>query len=512
MIINTKFSFLVSKSSHSFSTVGLSPFLPGKVALMAGPVTAGSSKASRKKPALPSLPRCHHSIQFYEAEGFLFDAVSRFILPSFFSTENAAVIIATRLHLDGLEAHLREQNLAPGLLKERGQLILVDADVLLPTLVNDGKVDSGAFESYFGKVFQEIRKQYPRILAYGELVNILCERGTHLLAHELEQVWERFLAPYGKDISLLCGYDMAVFEADGLSDVFQQICLSHSHVVPVEKKYPLLGDSQDRTTIVAMLQQQTRCLQAEVGRRKISETGLQSVLDHFSSPFIDTRAGPHGQDKHHDSVPVGICGRTSYEGRSQHFANERFCEISGLRKHQIQRDGNWLNAVHHLDRERVSRCFSFEDGRLRKQDYRFVHANGEVRWVSAEFTVNVYGYVHTIIDVTFSGDRRDRRQSTAHQPERCGDYRGLPVDTYNFDHRRPATNENSNNLQAADSVLRRSEKSSESTSLHVGTPFYGFENPMADLPANLRRTQSANNDRSRKYRVREYQQTSEWYR
>lgn len=433
---------------------------PPNAVLMAGPGTAGGSKASRKKSVLPSLPRCAHSIQFYEAESFLFDAVSRFILPSFFSTENAAVIVATRLHLDGLEAHLREQNLAPGLLKERGQLILVDAEALLPSLITAGAVDSGAFESYFGKVFQDIRKQYPRILAYGELVNILCERGTHLLAHELEQVWERFLTSYGKDISLLCGYDMAVFEADGLSEVFQQICLSHAHVVPVEKKYPLLGDSQDRTTVVAMLQQQTRCLQAEVNRRKISETALQSVLDHFSSPSIDIRTKPQSQDGHHDSVPVGICGRTSYEGRSQYFTNERFCEISGLRENQIRKDGNWLNAVHHLDRERVSRCFSFEDGRLRKQDYRFVHANGEIRWVSAEFTVNVYGYVHTIFDVTST---KGLRHNTVHQPETPVKQ---PVDTYNFDTRRPTADGNGNNLQA--SLLRRNEQSTEPTPLHVG--------------------------------------------
>ncbi|KAH8155476.1 uncharacterized protein LAJ45_00486 [Morchella importuna] len=375
---------------------------------MAGPGTAGS-KASRKKAAPPALPRCTHLIQFYEAECFLYDAVSKFILPSFFSTENAAIIIATRQHLDGLEAHLREQNLAPGLLKERGQLILVDADALLPSLLNGDKVDGQAFDSYFGKVFQDVRKQYPRILAYGELVNILCERGSHLLAHELEQVWERFLAVNGKDASLLCGYDMSVFEADGLSDVFQQICLSHSHVVPGEKKYPLLGDSQDRDTIVAMLQQQTRCLEAEVVRRKISESALQSTLEHFSAPAIETHTQPPDPNGHHSSVPVGICGRTSFEGRHQYFVNERFCELSGLHDYRIRQDGNWLSAVHHLDRERVSRFFSFEDGRLRKQDYRFVHPNGDVRWVSAEFTVNVYGYVHTIVDITNSRNHREQQ-------------------------------------------------------------------------------------------------------
>lgn len=463
-IISTQFS----PPSAEVPTVGLL----FEAVLMAGPVTAGGSKASRKKSVLPSLPRCAHSIQFYEAENFLFDAVSRFILPSFFSTENAAVIVATRLHLDGLEAHLREQNLAPGLLKERGQLILVDAEALLPTLITSGKVDSGAFETYFGKVFQDIRKQYPRILAYGELVNILCERGTHLLAHELEQVWERFLTSFGKDISLLCGYDMAVFEADGLSEVFQQICLSHAHVVPVEKKYPLLGDSQDRTTVVAMLQQQTRCLQAEANRRKISETALQSILDHFSSPAPDANTKVHRQDGHNGCVPVGICGRTSYEGRSQYFVNERFCEISGLRENQIRKDGNWLNAVHHLDRERISRCFSFEDGRLRKQDYRFVHANGEVRWVSAEFTVNVYGYVHTIFDVTYARGLQDRRQSMVHQPEICGDYTKPSADTYGFGLRRPTTDANGNSLLASNFQLQRNEKPDEAALLHVGIPLF----------------------------------------
>jgi PAS domain-containing protein len=371
---------------------------------MAGPTTSSGAGAHRKPPrnkkaaVPPPAPRCEHILQFYEAERFLYDSISQFILPSFFSNESASVIIATQHHLDSLEVHLREQNLIPAQLKDRGQLMFLDADEILATIMPGGKLDLGIFENYLRSFFSEIKEKYPRILVYGELVNILCERGDFELARQLEVVWERFLAEAG-DISLLCGYNMNAFEAEGLSEVFQQICLNHSQVEPTEKMSPSLVAQANQKTTIAMLQQKSKCLEAEVTRRKMSETAFNMVLEHLGS----SSRGPRQQNEPElalPSQPVGIVGRTVMGDRVRYFVNQYFCQISGLDEQEIQHDGNWLSAVHHLDLETVKRVFSFEDGRMRKQEYRFVHPNGDIRWVSSEITITASGYVHTIVDIT----------------------------------------------------------------------------------------------------------------
>ncbi|RPB01149.1 hypothetical protein L873DRAFT_1827270 [Choiromyces venosus 120613-1] len=380
---------------------------------MAGAVTSGGAQKkpprNKKSTVSPPTPRCDHALQFYEAESYLYSAISSFILPTFFSTESASVIIATRSHLDALEVHLREQNLVPGQLKDRGQLVLLDADEILLAIMPGGSLDVDLFDEYLGKLFPGVQSKFPKVRAYGELVNILCEQGNYELARQVEVAWERFLSEPDRNVALLCGYNMGVFEAEGLSEVFQQICLNHSKVEPTEKEYPTLGHSNNQKTAVAMLQQKTRCLEAEINRRKMSEAAFQMILDHFSSSSRSLDKS-YEADGGYTAHPTGICGRILHEGRIRYFANDRFCQISGLAEATIRRDGNWLNAVHHFDREKVSRCFSFEDGRMRKVEYRFVHSNGDVRWVSAEFTVGLSGYTHSVVDITDIKEATSQRQ------------------------------------------------------------------------------------------------------
>lgn len=393
---------------------------------MAGSVTPGGAQKkpprNKKSAASPPTPRCDHALQFYEAESYLYSAISSFILPTFFSTESASVIIATRTHLDALEVHLREQNLVPGQLKDRGQLVVLDADEILLAIMPGGSLDIDLFDQYLRKLFPDVQSKFPKVRVYGELVNILCEQGNYELARQLEVAWERFLSEPDRNVALLCGYNMGVFEAEGLSEVFQQICLNHSKVEPTEKEYPTLGHSNNQKTAVAMLQQKTRCLEAEINRRKMSEAAFQMILDHFSSSSR-TSDKSYEADGGYAAYPTGICGRILHEGRIRYFANDRFCQISGLAEATIRRDGNWLSAVHHFDREKVSRCFSFEDGRMRKVEYRFVHSSGDIRWVSAEFTVSLSGYTHSVVDITgIKEGATQRRKRSDNYGEICSSH------------------------------------------------------------------------------------------
>ncbi|KAI5802075.1 hypothetical protein FPQ18DRAFT_4063 [Pyronema domesticum] len=341
-----------------------------------------------------------HRIRFYTAEDSLFDAISSFILPSFFSNEHAAVIVATKAHLEALDLYLRQQNLVPELLRKRQQMYLAPAEVILEKLMPHGVIEAQVFFDYFGPLFEKLQATFPKLLVYGELVNILCEQGEHEQAHELEEVWEQFLA--GKEASLLCGYDMNVFASDGLEDVFERICRSHSIVQPAEGIVTGTVRPEEYSMLLAMLQQKNLRLEVEVGRRIVVETALTQILEHLglrSTDAIQTRDSD-GSVTATNLLPVAIISATTIDGITDYFYNTKFLQLTGLTKKTVTSDPGWLGAVHYQDRERVSRDIRLVDGKSRRLEYRFVLPEGTIKWVLGESVSRETGYVHTAVDIT----------------------------------------------------------------------------------------------------------------
>ena len=120
--------------------------------------------------------------------------------------------------------------------------------------------------------------QRPLLYAYGELVDILCERQQHWVALELEELWKNLLA--ARNFSLLCGYKMDSFQDEGVADVFQHICHSHTKVSPAES-YSGLGTVAEKQTMVATLQQNVTALAAATKRQYESLKQLRQHQEQF---------------------------------------------------------------------------------------------------------------------------------------------------------------------------------------------------------------------------------------
>jgi signal transduction histidine kinase/FixJ family two-component response regulator len=244
-----------------------------------------------------------HRVQFYHDEEHLFKVVSDFLEPFFDQSEASlrAVILARPgpiryikdlFMLRGYRRTSLEQERVYGaeLLEQCGysigkgrHILLVDGPRVLETLVQGGEINVQDFE----KVMHEILSQFPQtqgndrqiqppIYAYGELVDILCERGQHLLAFELEEIWNCFLAT--RDIALLCGYRLDSFRDQSLATVFQQICHSHTTVSPTES-YSTICTPEEQMAMVAALQQNVVALKAAIDQRpqrsKLEEQQMQ---------------------------------------------------------------------------------------------------------------------------------------------------------------------------------------------------------------------------------------------
>jgi signal transduction histidine kinase len=260
----------------------------------------------------PTAVQLHsHQVQFYNDEGHLFKVVSDFLEPFFDQSGDVglcAVIIARPRPIRYLkdlfllkgykrECTEKEPEYGGELLKYSGPsidegrcVLLVDAYRVLEKLMPGVEISCQDFEKVISDILSLLpraktndRQVQPSMYAYGELVDILCERGQHLIAFELEEIWNYFLAT--RNISLLCGYRMESFRDQHLAPVFQQICHTHNIVSPTES-YSTLCTAEEQMAMVAALQQNVIALQAAIDlrppRSKLEEQQMQ-----YREQFVD---------------------------------------------------------------------------------------------------------------------------------------------------------------------------------------------------------------------------------
>ena len=135
------------------------------------------------------------------------------------------LVIATAEHRQAFEAALPDD--------PAGLLAMRDADELLDAISDRGRVDAAAFEQHVGGLVDELGARHPgsTIRAFGEMVDLLWQRGDREGALALEELWNGLQRT--RSVALLCAYCVDVFDVDvqngGLSDVFR----AHTHARPV---------------------------------------------------------------------------------------------------------------------------------------------------------------------------------------------------------------------------------------------------------------------------------------
>lgn len=114
-----------------------------------------------------------------------------------------------------------------------------------------------------------------------------------------------------------------------------------------------------------------------------------------------------------ETAPVGIF-RTDIHG-STTYVNPYWCSISHMSRSEALNNG-WLNAVHPDDRDRVAANWqkAVNAGDYSREEYRFLHTDGTVTWVSGQAVPhkddqeNLIGYIGIIYDIT---ERRNAEEA-----------------------------------------------------------------------------------------------------
>ncbi|MEK6279853.1 MAG: ATP-binding protein [Acidobacteriota bacterium] len=215
-----------------------------------------------------------HFVQFYEADGFLLNSLSGFVGTAI-NSGDAAIVVATKSHRDGLDELLRANGLDVTNAVACGRYVSLDAAETLSKFMIDGLPEAGRFNDVLGGVLASVTDGRSRVRAFGEMVALLWAEGNYSGAIRLEELWNDLQRAYS--FSLFCAYPMHGFGGEKFEQPHDGVCTVHSRVLPAES-YGGLTDQDERLRAIARLQQKARSLQAEVRERQQVEERLRLAL------------------------------------------------------------------------------------------------------------------------------------------------------------------------------------------------------------------------------------------
>ena len=171
-----------------------------------------------------------HFVQVYRDELFLSEAVAEYAGTGLERGEGM-IIIATPQHREAFARDLGAQSFDVPALLQCGRLVMLDAEETLAVFMQDGKPDWQSFHAHVGGLIARMRLEFPTVRAYGEMVDVLWQRGERDAALRLEEFWNDLARL--QTFSLLCAYFMDNLEAAAYAGPLECVCKVHTHLIPV---------------------------------------------------------------------------------------------------------------------------------------------------------------------------------------------------------------------------------------------------------------------------------------
>jgi CheY-like chemotaxis protein len=173
----------------------------------------------------------HHEAVFYSDDWHLLDHLSRFVGAAL-NAGNAAIIVATSAHREGLARSLQASGVDIAAALEQGRYITVDAAELLSTCVVNGMLEPTLLLQGFSHLILQAasaaKTEHPRVAIFGEGPDLLWKQGNIEAAMQDEKLGNQLAQTFAVDI--LCGYSLSNIKGVAAVDFVQQICAEHSVV------------------------------------------------------------------------------------------------------------------------------------------------------------------------------------------------------------------------------------------------------------------------------------------
>ena len=179
-----------------------------------------------------AVPR-DHIVQLYQDQVFLNRAVCRFAGAAL-SNGEGIILVPTLTHWGAIRPRLEAEGVDVEAARQRGQLTVVDADEFLPRFMRDAMPDAPIFLGLAADVIGQARAggRYPRVRWWGEMVNVLWERGDVAASMNLEDLFDQLAKKH--DIAIFCSFLMDNFNGEVHARMLPRLGTNHSHLIPVE--------------------------------------------------------------------------------------------------------------------------------------------------------------------------------------------------------------------------------------------------------------------------------------
>jgi hypothetical protein len=174
-----------------------------------------------------------HVVQLYQDQDFLNRAVCRFAAAALANGEGV-ILVPTVRHWNAFRPRLIAEGVDVEAAQKHGQLTIVDADETLPRFMHNGMPDSPVFLGLAADVIARARggDRFPKVRWWGEMVNILWERGDVAASMNLEDLFDQLAHKH--DIAIFCSFLMDNFNGEIHSRLLPRLGENHSHLIPVE--------------------------------------------------------------------------------------------------------------------------------------------------------------------------------------------------------------------------------------------------------------------------------------
>lgn len=171
-------------------------------------------------PHLKSSDR--HFVQFYDNGSFLLGSLEKFIIDGL-KAGDSAIVIATPVHVNQLKKGLKA--LGFDVNKLQGRIKIFDAEDTLSKFMIDEKPNKVLFDKIIGDLVKQSTGKGLRVRAFGEMVDILWNKGNESGAIELEKFWNKLVDK--RPLYLFCAYKVKDIKVENYS-YYNEVINTHT--------------------------------------------------------------------------------------------------------------------------------------------------------------------------------------------------------------------------------------------------------------------------------------------
>lgn len=176
-----------------------------------------------------SFTQGDHLCQFYQNESMLMESLASFVVPGL-TRGDGVVIVATKENVKAFKEFLERRQIDVTRVISNEQLLILDAHETLSMFIVDGLPDRALFNATIPPVIKNMLAKFPKVRAYGEMVNILFHDQNYQATRMLEELWNELART--EPFSLMCGYSICEgHHHENLSQKLEEICEPHTHLI-----------------------------------------------------------------------------------------------------------------------------------------------------------------------------------------------------------------------------------------------------------------------------------------